>query len=181
MANKVTITDEVQTKRVIALNKCMEAYDLRNVDLHNAGCGTPTEICDFRAGRRRLTNYIMERIYDNVFKEKGVRKDYLLGESEHMTYADELLTKADFENHVADGMWAIIEKALCQHNLSLKFVHPSDVHLDSFSRQFMNCWYEIRDSQDRLVKKIETKEMLAFENEIQDYVDFIISKRINNT
>lgn len=85
MANKQLISDEIQSKRVDALNRCMDRFKLTNKDLSNSGCGAPGEITYFRQGKRTLTDYVVDRIYDNVFKEKGVLKSYLLGDCSFMT------------------------------------------------------------------------------------------------
>jgi hypothetical protein len=81
MANKSSVPPEVNEVRVLALNTCMEAFQLRNVDLVNAQCGTKEEITAFRKGKRSLTPYVLDRLYDNVFKAKGVRKEYLYANS----------------------------------------------------------------------------------------------------
>ncbi|SEL89592.1 hypothetical protein SAMN04487770_12024 [Butyrivibrio sp. ob235] len=110
------------------------------------------------------------------------RIDWLLGDSEYMTYSDEFINKVNFEDIIADSMWAIIEKSLKKNGMSLKFVHKNNgMHVDSFTRRFVDCWYEIKDNQDKLVLKMDSKEMISLEEEIQDFVDFILFKRLNIT
>ena len=177
MRNKEIENEKLKKLRGERLKACLDRYDLKQVDITRDGICKESEVSDWVNGKRLLTEAKITDIQQAYFPE--IRKDYLLGDSEYMTYQEEFSTKVDFDNIVADSMWAIIEKSLNARNMTLKFVHKNNgMHIDSFQRRFVDCWYEIRDFQNRLIKKLSVAEMIEFENKIQDYSDFIFSKYV---
>ncbi len=156
MANKVSISEEIQKKRVIALNKCMERYELDNVDLHNAGCGWPSEITQFMKGERNLTDYVMERIYDNVFKEKGVRKDYLLGNDEDMTEKEHQQALFQMRNDVSKISMEANQATMVLLEYALK-----GVYLDEELRKLKAAGLSEKDALKKLAKVSPPENMIA--------------------
>ena len=106
------------------------------------------------------------------------RIEWLLGYDDAINY-DEWAEKTQYKKDIiADGLWGIIEKSLNKMDKSLRFIHPAGRHYDSSQRLKDGCYYSIVDRDGNELKHLTALEVVRFEEDLQEYCDFLIHKLI---
>lgn len=160
------------------LKSVLERYGLKQVDLTRSGHHTESQVSGWINGSERnpLSEAKATELINEFFPE--VRLSYLMGDSEYMTDYDWADVTYNMKNIVADSMWAIIENSLRKQNKHLHFHHRQGQHLDSVQRIKSDCYYTIDNEKGETLKKLSPREMVEFEEKIQEYCDFLTEKHL---
>lgn len=127
--------------------------------------------------RSMTSGKISEKICEKIVKAfPQYRIEWLLGYDEsptHHEWADAIQNRKDV---TADCMWGVIEASIRKQGKSLRFVHRTGEHVDSSQRLRADCYYNVVDCEGNVLKKLSAREMVEFEQKIQEYCDFLTGK-----
>ena len=127
--------------------------------------------------RSMTSGKISEKICEKIVKAfPQYRIEWLLGYDEYPTDYDWVEGVQNWKDVVADCMWGVIENSLKKQGKSLRFVHRSVEHVDSSYRLRADCYYNVVDCDGNILKKLSAREMVEFEQKIQEYCDFMTGK-----
>ena len=127
--------------------------------------------------RSMTSGKISEKICEKIVKVfPQYRIEWLLGYDEsptHYEWADAIQNRKDV---TADCMWGVIEASLRKQGKSMRFVHRTGEHVDSSQRLRKDCYYSVVDRDGSELKRLTAREMVEFEQKIQEYCDFMTGK-----
>lgn len=127
--------------------------------------------------RSMASGKISEKTCEKIIKAfPQYRKKWLMGYDEYPTHnewADAIQNRKDV---TADCMWGVIENSLRKQGKSLKFIHRAGEHVDSSQRLRKDCYYSVIDRDGNELKRLSAREMVEFEQKIQEYCDFMTGK-----
>lgn len=164
---------EINPKRADNVKKLLEREGITQKELGKRIGHTQQNVCNIINMKTALTE---ETAGDITRAFPRFRKEWLLGYDEYPTHeewADAIQNRKDV---TADCMWGVIENSLRKQGKSLKFIHRTGEHVDSSQRLRKDCYYSVVDHDGNELKRLSAREMIEFEQKIQEYCDFLTGK-----
>ena len=161
-------------KRVERIKIILERENIKQIDLADA-----LDILPQNFSRFMVSGKVSEKTCRKIVAlYPDYRIEWLLGYDDSMTDHDYIENAQRLNDLAANGMWAIIERSLKKHGLSLRFVHRQGQHVNSTQRRKSDCYYSIVDREGNEIKRMTALEMMKFEMQIQEYCDFMTEKHL---
>lgn len=164
---------EINPKRAENLKKLIGWQEISQKELGKKINYTQQSVSKIINMKTPLTEETAKEII-KVFPQ--YRLEWLLGYDEYPTDYDWADGVQNWKDEVADCMWGVIENSLKKQGKSLRFVHRSGEHVDSSYRLRADCYYNVVDCEGNILKKLSAREMVEFEQKIQEYCDFLTGK-----
>lgn len=164
---------EINPKRAKNVKELIKLEGITQKELADRIGHTPQNVSNIVKMKIALTE---ETARDIIRAFPKYRLEWLMGYDEHKTNEEWIDGICHMRDLVADSMWGIIENSLQKQGKSLKFVHRSGEHVDSSQRLRADCYYNVVDREGNVLKKLSAREMVEFEQKIQEYCDFLTGK-----
>lgn len=150
---------------------------LRREDLHQKDLADLLNMEPQNVSRFMKSGKVSEKTCRKIVKlYPEYRIEWLLGYDDVMTHAERADQLQSMKDRIADGIWGMVEKSLNKREKSLRFLHRVGEHPDSTTRLYYDCYYAVVDKDGKELKELTSKEMVQFEQKLQEYCDFITEK-----